>query len=194
MIGFKLKPYSLFHFITLDAMDSPLLKGFDPDITMSDLEIGSLICSLQFGDNVTDKIEQYNDDPKTKIYRDQLFTHLKDNPSYLATEYMKFKSYLHSCESPPTNSQFFDEPESEGNPSPIPWTLMVQATLQKEFGYSESESMSMPIAKAISLAYTNRYLETGECPVLSDMEILCLKMAKGEIKPENFMPDLTQSE
>ena len=187
VIGFQLQPYSAHHYIHLTWMNSKMLKEFDPklDVLMADIETACLICSTKFGENVLQRIDEYNADPTTKTYREQLYNWDKEHPEYFGLEYDKFKKYLSSYELPPTNSTFSNEPEEQQAPCPIPWPLLCVATAMKTYGYSESDAMNMPISKLVSLAYTNRYLETGECPILSELDIMCLKMARGLIKPED---------
>jgi hypothetical protein len=150
------------------------------------LETACLICTTKYGDNVLQEIEEYNNKEDTAKYRQELFVHLKSNPKYLAQEYQRFKAYQKACEAPPTITSFSEEPITTA-PDKIPWPLSSMASVMKEYGYTEAQAMDMPINKLISLSYTSQYLRTGECPIMSELEIMGLKAALGQITPEEFM-------
>jgi len=188
IIGFTLKPYSVWHYLHLSAINSPILSGLDPDTTMQDLETACFICSTEYGENAIEALGEYNKSDSTKAYREELAIHLDEHPDYLAREVIRFKSYQSAYEKPPTNSDFGEDELSRDKPSSeLPWTLICIASAMKHFHYSERDAMNMPIGKLVTMLYADRYLETGESPILSEQKIVCLKLARGDIKLEDLM-------
>jgi hypothetical protein len=156
LLGKKLQPLCLLHFLWLEHIGSPLVET-SKAIKISDLELAALICSSHSSAEILSKLSA-----NTLQRRFWRFCNGFRNPE---KETRRFLAYQDDYCSLPD----FGDSGGEKNET-IPWLLLQAASLIKETGWSEETVFTYPIGKLIWFNVAFGYLHSGETGVVSDKE------------------------
>lgn len=167
ILGRKLQPLSIFHYVWLYQVGSPLVYTAKP-ATMADLELAVLICSSSTNEQVLAVLEGKGILQRMRNY----FWRKANRKRNLQTELTKFIAYNDDHIALP---EFYSSDTKEINER-LPWLFVVAASLIKTTGWTEEKVFSMPIGKVFWLNLAFHYLETGKTSIISDKEQLAMKI------------------
>ncbi len=134
VLGENLKPFSLLHYLHLEAIDSPLIKlinGDTVDLTKKDLELACIVCASS-SENIVERITSINFCKKISF---KFYSFRKAQ--------LKFLAYLKDYVSMP---QTWEE-EGEATKLGSPWIIARLLFLMKNTNFTEREILEMPLGK-----------------------------------------------
>jgi len=133
--GYRLKPYSLAHCLTLHAIDSPLVTGAGfPGA--ADMILALKVCSS------TDPTAT----PLKRSWRDTWAFWRLSRPDALAAAVRQFLVYLYDFAAPP---EFWESKTSDGKRVTAPWLLNRIAFLLTYSHLTYREIMEMPMGQLV---------------------------------------------
>ena len=170
VMGCRLRPFSLWHYVCLDLAQSPFV-GWDKPKNFFELIKALRICSLNpdAAFKCADHALRVSDvlNFLLAVFFPELF---------LARQLEAFQIYINDYSAPPHFWQ-----RSGGKSSPLPWVLLIVARLMGFGGFSELEAWSLPIGKAIWYQAAFLEINGADSGVISAEELEALEEAGWEI-------------
>lgn len=155
VLGVKLNPLSLLHYLWLHHLESPLITT-GKEGSLADLELAALICSSSSSEEILRKINRKGFFAKVWRYRNRY--------RQLNLEALAFLAYHDDYVSLPLFG------DTKGEEEKLPYLLLYAANLIKATGWSEEVVFTMPLGKLIWLNVAFSYLNSGKTNVISDWE------------------------
>jgi hypothetical protein len=153
LCGLRLKPLCLLHLLWLEHVKSPLLSS-DRRVTMRDLELAAVICSSSSSDEIM-----------KRVARPGYVWHWRNTFRNVTAEAKAWLAFF---------NDYFSLPElleREGSgANKLPWLAVCIASLVKETGWSLEKVLLLPVGAAVWLNLSFGFLESGQTPVISDLE------------------------
>lgn len=167
VLGRRLRPYSLGHSFTLDAIQSPFAVG--GPVNAFELIGAVLICSMPFAE-IVDKI---NADSLLKDA--EAFGKTLDMDALYAEELAKFHDYLTTYDKA---APAISKPSAAG-PLPLPWQIVVAWALMDRL--PEREVWDMPLTRAMAYHAAWRY-EHGDDTLMCEENYNLMKFVVAQRK------------
>lgn len=168
ILGQRLKPFSLGHWIILARFNSPFVgDNQDAQIARDDLVFAVLVCTMSY-DEFFKFIER--DD------WEELVTTWGQNCGVfdLHAKSLAFQSYIVEGTKWP---EFWQEDTGHGRSSGTHWSQTVLLTLTSKLHYTQDQALNMPFTKSISDFL--HYLETqGAVRLMTDDEMAFIEQSK----------------
>lgn len=166
LLGKKLKPLCLLHFLWLENIGSPLVET-SKTIKLHDLELAALICSSSSSAEILSKLQSKSLGGRFWRFCNGFRDLEKETRAFLAYQ----DDY---CALPE-----FGESGGEGeNNEVIPYLLLQAASLIRETGWDEKTVFTYPIGKLVWFNSAFTYLRTGETNIVSDREKAAIEALK----------------
>lgn len=168
ILGLRLRPFSLGHWLLMQRFDCALIGGGKPE--HSDMLLGVLICSMRYQEFLA-FIEQ-------KDFQKQVIKWGKRNNLLELDEKSElFGRYLTDSLSEPAYIELRPGGDGAGD-----WAQNLKITLMTRLGYSEGEVLDMPLSKALAdyykLAESDGFLRLLTAEDLADQKANDEAMAK----------------
>jgi hypothetical protein len=171
VLGIKLQPLCILHFLWLQHLESPLIQT-DKPATIEDLELAVIVCSSLSNEEILAKLSTPALLSLERLKR--LMWHRSNRKADLKAELLKFIAYQDDYCSLPA----FMGNDGNTIDEKLPWLLLYQAALIKSTGWSEQEVVTMPLGKVVWLNTAFGYLNSGECSVVSDKEAKAMELLR----------------
>jgi hypothetical protein len=162
LLGLKLKPLSLGHYILLRRLGCGFVSEESTGISFEDVIVGVLVCSMSYSDFVefagsdTFREELTNWSKKVEEM-------IKADPTFNIFECVgSYKSYMERGSEMP---KFWDMDEANSRKSGSHWSIVLWQTLMK-LGFTNEEVMNMPLS--LSFDHFFRYAEQEGAVELMD--------------------------
>ena len=166
LLGYTLKPLCLLHLQWMYNIESPLVITSKP-ATITDVEIGALICSSGSNGEIFSKLNS-----KGLLNRLKRFLwHRSHRKQPVQEALLAFVHYQNDYCSLP---EFFNDEQKESD-NPFSWLLLHSVTLIKNTGWMLEQVYTMPIGQVVWLNLAFAYLNTGETSLKTDKEALAEK-------------------
>jgi hypothetical protein len=181
VLGFTLKSYTLHHLMYLYSIESPVLSP-TPATTVWDLETACLICTTSFSDDMEEVIANHSNARSTKRWRKQVVKQLHKDPDFLTREFVKFGMFVRDYSTVAETAETYGESKTnETENVKIPWIVTYITVLAMEFGWNEEKIMNLSLGKVMAFIHSINLLKTGETKVLSELDVIAIKLCKGEL-------------
>lgn len=139
VIGTRLKPFSLGHYMLLERSGCAFVCGGIP--TIGDLLLGIVVCSSTY-EEALEKLDSH----KAKLQSTLLGWRVRLSGVSLFDSIVCFRNYITEGMNPPS---FWEKENDSRKIIDVPLPLLVKVYLQKHLGYSDSEAMNKPFGAAL---------------------------------------------
>lgn len=144
VLGLKLRPFSLGHFLALAAEDCAYVSEQAVSPKMEDLVFGAFVCSRTW-EEYHAFIESDTLEAEVKAWAETVSLAIHKS-GVLVAESAKFANYLREAQEMPHYWQ-------EGNashPGGTHWAIAMKSCLISRLGYSRTEALNAPFAEAMA--------------------------------------------
>lgn len=184
ILGLRLYPFSLGHYIKLYRFSSPFVSDKTAEADLGDLVLGCLVCSMQSDpDPSKDEFWQwwtrpakpnflaalFRKQPMTPAERDIVRWGRKVGVFDVGKKVALFAEYVSRHSNPP-GYWVLKEPSSGQATSGAHWSHAVIHGLVSQCGYSQLEAYNVPMAKALQ-DYMKAAEEQGQVRLMTEEEI-----------------------
>lgn len=169
ILGQRLRPFSLGHYLILSRFDSPFLAENGAAIDRNDLIFAVMVCAMDYQE-FFDFMQSPKHEEKIRAWGNAVG--LFD----VEAKIMAFHAYLLSGMKAP---KFWDEGEGKPKPSGTHWSQSMILTLTGKLGYTHREVLNCPLTKAIS-DYLRHHEEQGAVRIMTDEEIALVESIKSQ--------------
>ena len=159
IMGYKLKPFSLRHTMTLTALESPIVMGKAPMVTPEDIVIFLRICSSENAfvalkkPSLMDKWNQVRMELDTSYYFDQM---------------MDINEYMKACNTMPSTYKKPDDTEKKKENVPV--VLGLVTSLMSKMNMSLDEAWDCTAGQAVWYLTAYSIGEGAEVKILSTQD------------------------
>ena len=159
IMGYKLKPFSLRHTMTLTALESPIVMGKAPMVTPEDIVIFLRICSSENAfvalkkPSLMDKWNQVRMELDTSYYFDQM---------------MDINEYMKACNTMP--STYTKPDDTEKKKENVPVVLGLVTSLMSKMNMSLDEAWDCTAGQAVWYLTAYSIGEGAEVKILSTQD------------------------
>src|SRR6478736_4938936 len=137
ILGLRLRPFSLGHFLLLQRFGCGFLSPNPDDAKREDLLLGVLICSMRH--------KEFLEFLEQKDFAQQIEKWGKDNGLFdLPEKSALFSAYLKASLTEPNYISIQPSGEENGD-----WGQSLKMTLMTRLNHSESEALDMPLSQAL---------------------------------------------
>jgi hypothetical protein len=138
ILGLKLRPFSLGHYLTLRRMGCVFVSDKEEEATVHDLVLGVLVCSMSHK-QFMEFIEQGDCEKQVEEWGGKAADVNLQESCRLFGEYLKTGSEV---------PEFWLE-QDDGAQSGAHWSHMLMTTLRSSLGYSRAEALDSPLSQSL---------------------------------------------